>query len=153
MNFNIYFFPSLLFYHEWGLGLIGHPLVFNGYRFLQRIQFSFHQNYICYLEYFQEGNGLLGAVICWCFLVEILNYNVTLKNLFCSLKRMGLTVSKHKYIRQDHSCAQINFFFPFHVEKSYRQLYSRNELNFGNQETTFYLFTVLFAFYWKKNSL
>ena len=88
-----------------GLGLIGHPLVFNGYRFLQRNQFSFNQNYICYLEYFQEGNGLFGAVNCWCFLVEILNYNVMLKNLFYSLKPMGLTVSKHKCIRQDYSSA------------------------------------------------
>ena len=81
MFFNIFFFPNLLFFLEWGLGLIGHPLVFNGYRFVQRYQFSFHQNHICYL-YFQDGNCVFGSVICWCFLVEILSYNVMLKKCF-----------------------------------------------------------------------
>ena len=40
-----------------GLGLIGHPLVFHGCRVLQQNKFSFHQKYLCYPGYFQEGNG------------------------------------------------------------------------------------------------
>ena len=42
------------------LGLIGHPQVFHGCRFLQKNQFSFYEKYLCYFEYFQEGNSLLG---------------------------------------------------------------------------------------------
>ena len=55
------FFPTLLFLLSAGLGLIGHPLVFHGCRVLQRNKFSFDKKYLCYLEYFQEKNGLLGC--------------------------------------------------------------------------------------------
>ena len=78
-----------------GLGLKRYPLVFDRYRFLQRKKFSIHQNYIFYLEYFQQGNGF-GGIICWCFLVEILNYNIMLKNNFYSLKPTGVDSFKTK---------------------------------------------------------
>ena len=59
--FNISILKSTFFLLNDGLGLIGHPLVFHRCIILQRNQFSFHQKYSYYLEYFQEGNCLLGC--------------------------------------------------------------------------------------------
>ena len=69
-----YFFPKATLFLSGGLRLIGHPWALNGSRFLRRNQFSLHQNYVCYLECLQEGNGLFGGAIS-CFLVKILNCN------------------------------------------------------------------------------
>ena len=55
-----FFVPNVLFLLSHRLGLIRHHLMFHGYGILKRNQFSFHQNYLRYLEYFQEENGLLG---------------------------------------------------------------------------------------------
>ena len=56
-----FFFPNCTFFLlSGGLGLIGHPLIIHGCRVLQRNQFCFHEKYLYYLEYFQDGNGLLG---------------------------------------------------------------------------------------------
>ena len=59
--FNIFLPNSTFFLLSPGLGLIGHPLVFYGCRLSQRDRISFVQKYLCYLEYFQEGNDLLGC--------------------------------------------------------------------------------------------
>ena len=59
-----------------GLGLIGHSLVSHGCTILQRNLFSFHQNQLCYLEYFQEGNGLLGCHLMFHY------WNIELQILF-----------------------------------------------------------------------
>ena len=60
MRFLTFFFPTLPFFLSGGLALIRYSLVFHMCRVLERNQFSFHQQYLCYLEYSQEGNGLLG---------------------------------------------------------------------------------------------
>ena len=71
------------------LGLIGHPLVFHGFSVLQRDWISFVQKYLCYLEYFQEGNDLLG-----CYLV-FFDWNIELQKL--CLKKCFLVMETYKY--------------------------------------------------------
>ena len=60
---STFFFSILLFLLSGGLDFIGHPLVFHGCRALQRNKFSFHQKYLCYLEYLLEGNGFLSNIL------------------------------------------------------------------------------------------
>ena len=71
------------------LGLIEYPLIFHGCWGLQKNKFSFHPKYLCYLEYFQEGNGLLG-----CHLV-FSDQNIGLLKL--CLKKCFLVTETYKY--------------------------------------------------------
>ena len=53
------FFSNCTLLLSGGLDLIGYHVTCHGCRILDRIKFCFHQKYLCYLEYFEEGNGLL----------------------------------------------------------------------------------------------
>ena len=79
-----------------GLGLIGNPLALYWYTFLRRNQFSLHQNYVWYLEYFWEGNGLFrGAMLC--FWLKYWTTIVTFsKNVFYLLKTTNIGVDGFK---------------------------------------------------------
>ena len=60
MSFHKFFVPKFLILLDWGIGLVEHPLVFSGCRFLQRNQSSFCQKHSSDLEYIQKGNISLG---------------------------------------------------------------------------------------------
>ena len=60
MLFNIFPSKSTPFI-DWWIEFVGDPTVIHECRILQRNQLSFHQKYLCYLEYFQERNTLLGV--------------------------------------------------------------------------------------------
>ena len=84
-----FFVPNVLFLLSHILGLIRHHLIFHGYGILKRNQFSFHQNYLRYLEYFQEENGLLG----FHFVFSNLNFGL---EMLC-LKKCFLVTETFQY--------------------------------------------------------
>ena len=70
-----------------------------GVEFYKRNQFSFHQKYLCYLEYFQVANNLLG-----CHLV-FFDWNNGLQMLYIKIcflvfetKAIGVNSSKNECI-------------------------------------------------------
>ena len=66
-----FFIPNLLFLNDGRLALIGYLLIFHGAEFYKRNQFGFDHKYLCYIEYFKEGNVLLGCHLF--FLTKIFN--------------------------------------------------------------------------------
>ena len=70
------------------MGLIGYILIFHECRIIQRNHFSLHQKYLCCLEYFQQGNGLLGMPFGG-FLLNYWTPNVMLK-IFSILKNLQI---------------------------------------------------------------
>ena len=85
-----YYLPSQTysFSQSGGLGLIGYILIFHECRIIQRNHFSLHQKYLCCLEYFQQGNGLLGMPFGG-FLLNCWTPNVMLK-IFSILKNLQI---------------------------------------------------------------
>ena len=71
------------------MNLIEHLLVFNGCKFLQRNQYSLNEKYLRYIEYFQEGNGILGCHLMFS------DWNVLLQTL--CLTKCFLLTKTYKY--------------------------------------------------------
>ena len=55
------FFLDTLFFNEWWIGLDWRSPGFQSVEFNKEINLVSIKMYLCYLEYFQEGNGLLGC--------------------------------------------------------------------------------------------
>ena len=76
MPFHIFFFPKFHLLLDMKFGLVEHPLVFTGCRFLQRNQFSFREKHSSNIAYFQKVNVSVG--VSW---TKYLTVNVRLKRL------------------------------------------------------------------------
>ena len=101
--------------------MIGHSLVFHICRVLQRNKFCFHPKYLCYLEYFQKRNSLFGCHLMfpdW----NIWMQKLYLKNVFYSLKTTHTEFNSFLLL---WALRYTIFLFTYHVERSYRKLYSR----------------------------
>ena len=129
MSLNIFFqLCSLLL--RGGLDLIGYPLASHGCIVLQGNKFCSYQKHLCYLEYFQGGNGQLG-----CYLV-FFDWNIGLQS-YTYLQILSLTVSKKSVV--------FNFYFFEHSS-----IYISCFVMFWKLKSTFLHIYLFICFWWEK---
>ena len=125
--FNI-FFITFLFFIEWWIRLDGYSLIFHGCRGLRRNQFSFHQKYLCYLEYFQERNGLLGVSFSNFWLKDGYSQKSYSQKCFLVTEMKPINIGINSFKTECNECniyfvllwtlKYINVVFPYHVERN-----------------------------------
>ena len=89
------FFSNILFFSEWWIGSDWRSPSSHGVEFNKEINFVSIKTYLCYLEYLQEENGLLGCqLVCsdWKSWQQRLYLKIFLSHW--NQQILGLTVSK-----------------------------------------------------------
>ena len=136
-----FFFSDIPFFIEWWIGLDWRSPGFHGVEIHEEINSVSIKMYLCYLEYFQEGNGFLGwHMLCsdrtiWLQMLCLNFFLVTETN-----KVSGLTISKMSVMSVIfilYFFEYSNILFSYQVRKSYWGLYSRTESIFRKLIVTF----------------